>query len=326
MKYLTAIKTINYFHQYEEYLIASGEKIAVYNANLQVIDSLDISPWYALLFDNYYIFQSENGQEVRYIDLNDIGFTSYSFDNDTKYYLFRNSIIDGNLLIENTLNEIVFFDAKLNKESSYTIGRYRLFLPQKHYLKVWLNNLSYNDIITNAELWRSEFTDNIQKIEVWEEKVVLIELVGQNENKIIALNAEKGTEVWQTQGAKLQIINNKIYGVRLNHSQLKIIEYNPLDVGNSKEYDLTKLIFEILGKTENFQYTIQDDIIYISITSRKTLLVIDLLSSQLIWRYDFAPSAQPRSHWIEEPKVSGNRIYVLDEEKTLHIFERDKTA
>jgi hypothetical protein len=122
----------------------------------------------------------------------------------------------------------------------------------------------------------------------------------------------------------LQIIDDKIYAVIINHSTLKLVEYSPIE--KSIEFDLTKLIFKELGKIENFKYTIQDDIMYISVISRKILLVIDFKNCELIWRYDFTAPTQPRSHWIDEPKVSGNRIYVLDEENTLHIFEREETA
>ncbi len=202
----------------------------------------------------------------------------------------------------------------------------RLFSSSKWLFLINNLNLINLNLDTGAELWRKEFSDDIQKIEVWEEKVVLVATSGNQLNALTALDAETGRVIWEREDMflDLKIIGDKVYTAIIDHTIVKLVEVDPIDCIQSVEYDLTQIILTELGKVANFKYTIQDSLVYLSVISRKILLVIDFRKNELVWRYDFAPPIQGRNYWIDEPQVSENRLYVMDEQNTLHIFEREK--
>ena len=253
----------------------------------------------------------------------------YSVDNNGKseryngtYYLWTAKYGENELFIrQNTLTG----DKCIYKLDLITRGLEiaSYVSPQNILLK---NNLNlYNGIkfirLSNygTEVWYREFSDDIHKLEVWDEQVILGEISDINVHKIFALNVSDGSEIWCQTGGKLQLIKNDVYGVVHTQTTLKIIQYNPTKNKNINDYDITQIVFECFGSLPFFKYTINNHLLYLCFTVEKVILIIDLTDLQVKWLHKVETSAD----WIDEPRVEGNRLYVLDEKNTLHIFEND---
>lgn len=326
MKYLKSITAIKYHHQNNEYLIASGEKVNIYNASLNLRQVYDEPVWYALLFGNYYLFQNENGEKIKYINLTDENLEVKVLMNGN-YYLFRNFIFQNSILIKNINGTITEFDSDLLEKKSSEIGRYNTFFSLEKYFKIFGTNVSFNFIGSDIELWRKEFTDSINKIEVWNEEVVLVATHGNYITTLYALAAATGEVIWEkpNMATDFQIQSDFIYCFTK-------IAFSCINISDGEivyQYNLkTKFIENDFDGVTNM--TVFGEYVYFSGINDTVISMWELATGNLVWHHRLYPKKntgrETEKMFIaagEAPKFVGNRLYQLDGSKTLHIFERE---
>ena len=217
---------------------------------------------------------------------------------------------------KNAVKTIYLFDElTLNFETTHFA-----FLPdkvlQKSYFSYSLKSiLKYN--FSNKLLWQKDFTNDIAKIEVWNEKVVVIELY--DAHTIVALSSDDGQLLWEQSGWLLHVYDNAIYMIYNPDPNILIVKKTDAVSGSVINYDLSEILKQnqLLGET--MQYTVVDNLIYFSFFYKKIVTIINLETLQLQWLHEIQTDAS----WIKEPGVEGNRLYVLDSNQTLHIFEKE---
>jgi hypothetical protein len=177
--------------------------------------------------------------------------------------------------------------------------------------KVFCHNLSSGD-----NVWQKEFDTNITKIEVWNERVVLLEPFSKH--IIIALSSDNGQLLWEHSGWLFHIFDNAVY--MIFNPDFDTLVLKKIDSGNTQNYDLSEILKEnqLLDHATRMQYAIVDNLIYFSFFYKKTVAIINLETLELEWLHQI----QTNASWITEPKVESNRLYILDSDNTLHIFEK----
>lgn len=314
-KYKSLISTSNSFHVEDKLLIIANDE-----GLFLIIDDLKVSITDTIVysfkpFKNMIFYQIVNGG---------------------KLILYRNhheNIIDGNFYLCSALylNSTFFIRAKIDNlkfinsfnELSLTFETTSFpFLPDKLlqncYFAYSANNIFKYDFFFKT-LWQKEFVTDITKLEVWNETVVLVELSTQFIHQIIALDATTGTTLWEKEGARMQLLTNELYF--LEHTQTRFF-IKKFDLGKNElfEYNIIENVKAQFGNAlPSFSYTIKEHLAYLSFTSEKVVMIINLNTLNTEWSHQLETEA-----WqIYEPRVEGVRLYVLDSDKTLHIFENE---
>lgn len=319
MKHLyKTLEDVKSYFQFENYLITTSQSINIYDHS-NFIRSYNENVYCSMLFSNFLLFQNTNGKEVKYLDLFDKNFKVHTLCLKENFYLFRYTILENNLLIKNTNGEICEFDNKLIKKKNTLVSRYSKFITAEKYLNIEGKSLLKKSLKTGETLWQKEFVTDITKLEVWNETVVLVELSAQFMNQIIALDAATGTILWEKEGARMQLLTNELYF--LEHTQTRFF-IKKFDLGKNElfEYNIIENVKTQFGNAlPSFSYTIKEHLAYLSFTSEKVVMIINLNTLNTEWSHQLETEA-----WqIYEPRVEGVRLYVLDSDKTLHIFENE---
>lgn len=239
----------------------------------------------------------------------------------------------GDIFPISLFKDVLYCELYENNESFFcllNIINFKIFKKWK-FEDIRINKITQNIIIcrntqgliglnpsTGNTLWQKDFTHDIAKIEVWNEKVVVIEL--HDAHTIIALSSDDGQLLWEQSGWLLHVHNNAIYMIYNPDSNILIVKKTDALSGSVINYDLSEILKQnqLLGET--MQYTVEDNLIYFSFFYKKIVTIINLETLQLQWLHQI----QTDAGWIKEPRVEGNRLYVLDSDQTLHIFEKEE--
>lgn len=86
-----------------------------------------------------------------------------------------------------------------------------------------------------------------------------------------------------------------------------------------KQYNVTSIIINQFKSIPYFLYTVEDSYLYISFTNEKIIMMVNLAMLVTEWIYRIESSASQ----IGKPQIKESTLYVLDSDKTLHIFEKN---
>lgn len=278
-------------------------EINIPTQNLILFDENNIFPYKQ--YHNFYKIDRKNG-EIKEIFLGDI---------------FPISLF----------NDVLYCELYENNESFFCLLNIQSFkiLKKWKFKGIRISKITQNVIICRNKqgliglssakgnkLWQKEFDTNITKIEVWNETAVLIELF--DAHTIIALSSENGQLLWEHSGWLLHIYDNAVY--MIFNPDFDTLILKKIDSGNTQNYNLSEILKEnqLLDHATRMQYTVVDNLIYFSFFYKKTFAIINLETLELEWLHQI----QTNASWITEPKVDSNRLYILDSDNTLHIFER----
>lgn len=310
------LSNVKFYYQFKDYLITTGETINIYDS-YNLINSYNEDIYSSVLFSNFLVFQNTNGKEVKYIDLDNENFRINILSFEENYYLFKYDILENSLLLKNTNGEICEFNSKLIKKKNTIISRYSKFIDVNKYLNIEERSLLNKSLITGNTLWKKDFPSDIAKIEVWNEKAVVIELY--DAHTIIALSSDDGQLLWEQSGWLLHVYENAIYMIYNPNPNTLIVKITDAISGSVINYDLSEILKQnqLLGET--MQYTVVDNLIYFSFFYKKIVIIINLQTLELQWLHQI----QTNASWINEPRVESSRLYILDSDNTLHIFEKE---
>ena len=156
-------------------------------------------------------------------------------------------------------------------------------------------------------------------------KLILISISNREKKGIYAIDIETGEVVNQTNdvGGFLKLANDLLY----INSDYVITTLNP----NTFDYiktDYTSILEPKglhLGR-RNLEKIVNNHFYFVSESGRSetaTIGIIDLDTKELVWQTQIP--IEKGSYWISKIEVIDNRLLVLTQGGTLHIFEREET-
>ena len=181
--------------------------------------------------------------------------------------------------------------------------------------------INFSNLDTGEIIWQKDYQFKITKIEVWNYELVFLDLL-TSPNTILGIQTKDGNVLWQKTGIFLHIYDDFIYFIsNPNHSTFIVKKIEPIK-GIEQIFDLSIILEKnnLLLDVMKMEYVVKDNLIYFSFFYKKTLLIVNLKTLKQEWIHKIETNAS----WINEPRIVGNRLYVLDETNTLHIFEKEK--
>ena len=136
---------------------------------------------------------------------------------------------------------------------------------------------------------------------------------------LIGLDMQTGSLLWHTKAYFLhQYHNGCIYTFHFADNKMNFCCIHLRD-GLYKEADLTQeLLSHGITPTPSTGFCISEGQLYLSISYNKKVVILDL---DLLKVLTVLP-VDTEASWIETPQAHGNRLYVRDEQQTLHIYEK----
>ncbi|MBV7440974.1 hypothetical protein KRX57_06035 [Weeksellaceae bacterium TAE3-ERU29] len=273
---------------------------------------------------------------------------------DTILFTFKNSIFfyEDNILFEvlsdGTVQEIFNYKPSscIEPIDEYFLVYHRISRTEKYYKLVtkekkelWKDsrltyNVSYNnlllfqkskfskiDIQTGASLWSYTCPEG-RKIEgnlyTYEDILVFIEKDDKAHTTLVGLDLQTGNILYKV---AVGLINyrqqaNKLYGFASN--SFGDNTYLEIDITKGGVYE--KSFPNYKRDVTGGLFTIKDDYLYYSIFKEGSIGVIDINKKEIIKeeKLDIKEGVQ-----IGAPVVTEDKIYILDSENVLHIYERD---
>lgn len=268
------------------------------------------------------------------VDLEDVQSTKFVDYTADRLWIFNSEYIIYVTENKNSRDFKIDFYSK-NKDTilwSITDKMYLSNLSDKFLIFVNLTGTIYKRLntISGEEIWSLDFSEN---------KVVGNTLLIDNilvfsttNHHIIGIDIETGKELW-----RLEKINAGSFQIQPETKYL--VSLNANSAGDNWYYIINPLNGEILvnKKFEKFYYDATankaciTDTYYYFISNvmgdggykdeRVTHLgCINLQSHDLEWIEEVGATSDRRSEY-QKPEINGNKIYLLDGEKTLHIYE-----
>ena len=249
------------------------------------------------------------------------------FEKKKPLRIFNNQILMVNLISDESHNntfEVSYLDILNFKETKGVNTKF--FFPILIDSNYCYSQSSKKDIcaisLLNSEIiWQKEFLFVISKIEFWKQEIILFEIL-TSPNTILGIQTKDGNVLWQKTGIFLHIYDDFIYFIsNPNHSTFIVKKIEPIK-GIEQIFDLSIILEKnnLLLDVMKMEYVVKDNLIYFSFFYKKTLLIVNLKTLKQEWIHKIETNAS----WINEPRIVGNRLYVLDEANTLHIFEKEK--
>ena len=86
--------------------------------------------------------------------------------------------------------------------------------------------------------------------------------------------------------------------------------------------------YNIKGKDTSTKYTVQDNLLYFYLSDQLRFGVLDINTKEIIYVSEPIAVVERDDSFtqLKDLKVSENKVYILDSNHTLHIFEREENA
>lgn len=333
MQSIKKFKNISNFHFANNRFIFCGKNLIITDTYFSELKLFDLSVGYSVIFKENLLLQSENGQEILFLNL-----TSEDLEikvlGTEKFYLFRNTIIDDFIFINSTNNSVSVLDKTLSKKKEYNIGRYLKILPDAKILNQSFNELLLIDVSEDKSpqiQWQLNFQTilNSQEAKLFGD---LIEYVGNLFFFLSDQNGKYGIYCVEIATGKILNQTNEIGGFLKLSSGLLYLNTDYIvttihsDTFEIKQIDLRSILEPKglnLGIMMQINLMVGELYYFVCQNGRSgvaTVGIINLEDKNLVWTIEIP--IESGSYWVKEIQVHGNRLFVLTQGGTLHIFER----
>jgi len=318
--------------------INSVKEFGFYDNNLCVLTSdnikfknIEISGNYRCFkfWNNFLIYQNLIGSNLIFYDL-EKHLVVKEFTGATEYvlwYLNNNSQIP--------IDEKVFILTRNLELKETNLNEFPRCSNEKYAIDRFKNTVECTDVYEGNLIWKFELGDNIKVVGdfILLDNLVIVSTTNQD---LIGIELESGKELWRLKNIKsnffqIQPITNYLISLISN------------SVGDNWYYVINplsgKLILEKKFKNfnhgaggskacidETHYYFISNEFGYPSEmrTERVTHLgCINLQTHDIEWIEKVGTTTDRRSEY-QKPEIKGNKIYLLDGEQRLHIYELEK--
>lgn len=334
MQSIKKIKNISNFHFANDKFVFCGTKLTITDTCLSELKLFDLFVGFSVIFEENLLLQEESGQEVLFLNLlsEDLEIKILGTE---KFYLFKNTIIDDFIFINNTNNSISVLDKTLSKKKEYNIGRYLRILPNAKILNQSFNELLLINISENNSP-QIQWKLNFQTILNSQEAKLFGDLIEDKGNLFFFLSDQNGKYgIYCVEIATGKILNqtNEIGGfLKLSSSLLYfntdyILTTIQSDTFEIKQIDLRPVLEPKglnLGIMMQINLMVGNMYYFVCQNGRSgaaTVGVINLENKSLAWTTEIP--IESGSYWVKEIQVHGNHLFVLTQGGTLHIYERD---
>ncbi len=334
MQSIKKIKNISNFHFASDKFVFCGTKLTITDTCLSELKLFDLFVGFSVIFEENLLLQEESGQEVLFLNLlsEDLEIKILGTE---KFYLFKNTIIDDFIFINNTNNSISVLDKTLSKKKEYNIGRYLKILPNAKILNQSFNELLLLDISENNSP-QIQWKLNFQTILNSQEAKLFGDLIEDKGNLFFFLSDQNGKYgIYCVEIATGKILNqtNEIGGFLKLSSGLLYLNTDYIlttihsDTFEIKQIDLRSVLEPKglnLGIMMQINLMVGELYYFVCQNGRSgaaTMGIINLEDKNLVWTIEIP--IESGSYWVKEIQVHGNRLFVLTQGGTLHIFERD---
>ena len=285
------------------------------------------------LKDKLYFFEEK---KIIQVDLeNFIGIEYLEFSSD-ELWLFNNEyFFYANKTLERREYKFDFYSMNEHRILWSSIDKLELTNLSNDFLIFSnLNRTVYAryDVIEGKKLWTIDFTENRVSGKIFfVENCLIFETTNQD---LIGVEIETGKELW------------RLANCNLHHQQQPSTNYLVGLAANSAGDNFYQVIDPIMGtkivdkKFENFFFETTSNLACITEThyyfisnvlgdggqkdERITHLgCINLQTHEIEWIEKVGTTADRRSQY-QKPEINNNKIYLLDGEQTLHIYELDR--
>jgi outer membrane protein assembly factor BamB len=277
------------------------------------------SAWFLRMVNDTIFYQIENGKELFGLCVCDFN----EYQRDGEFYLFRSISFNDTLLIE-------------DGSSIYLIDEQFSFIPTKlnRIPSVFINDKSVRkrqamvvceQIFTGEELWSLDVGGRILQTKLHLENVIL----SFEDGRILALSVMDGRKIWEKKAfptIHIDKTKDKIYSIQGGFSFLEINALTGQVYRDLSDWSEQSEYPGLVGCTGVF-VSIHDNFIIVPNNDTCEVFFLHKETAKVI---DYVKLATPKKPSRQEVKIAEMPIYhqgklfVLDSENTLHIYERDE--
>ena len=332
-------KNINTIHVCDDQVIFCGVGVYKYPESGKIVKVIDQRVWYSTVFNNYLLYQEENGGDI----------FAYNLINEELkkingcFYLFKNLEIEDYLII-NTNNGKVKLDKSLEINEYNLDGRLPRLIIQDYQIKVSNEIICFNSV-SNRITWSFKFEDILDASDAklssdilrYEDRIIFsISSLSESKSCINFINLLDGkiSYIKDNFATNIKLIGNTIYS--LCSKQLKVLsvlDYSE-NIFNYKSFlsSLDKKIDEYTSTGESLGisksefsfsptiFDIKNNLVFFAQERGSQVGVIDMNNKELLWHTEIEVENEINPT-IRDIKVCGNKMFVLDQADNLHIFE-----
>ncbi len=232
--------------------------------------------------------------------------------------LINNSLL-GISVDESSIKILARLDLMTNEISKLIEGPFRLWGSNDNYVfgvKIGKGQEIYSiDSLNGSINWYHDFGTDLSGKVLSHGEVVLV--VGKS--KLFGVNAKSGKILWQRESNHLlQLYGDRVINVDMNHYR-EISPYTGetlVEYGMKSEYEQHG--FTVTGPLGAF--TVTDTHIFIVHTMGYKMGCINRNTGKIDWSVEVG---EGKVTLPNAPIVYGNKLYVLDDEGTLHVYEKE---
>ncbi|PAM94917.1 hypothetical protein B4N84_10760 [Flavobacterium sp. IR1] len=249
-------------------------------------------------------------------------------DEQSRYYYKYNSNCKIYTRVDD--HENIEFETLDYKFKCSVSNSRKLFLKeyyiQSHYEEKCISNISLKDGKTIWQLSFSKILDDEKAssdsdiLEV-NNKLYFIAL-GTNSGGLFCVDINSGKVLMHYPGVSRFLVKdeNYIYSSKYENILCKI---NPV-TNEMEEWDVNELVKDNgFENIHDHRCTAYNGLVYFTQTlgdNKAKFGILDTNKKELVYKYDF----EPKNGGIGSIQVNNNRIFIHTQDKTLHIFEKDK--
>lgn len=285
------------------------------NNDLQSLIKINADIWYLRAFNNNLYYQTENGKSLFRFDIK----KGINEEINGEYYLFR-AVSNGNeMLIENG-NQIELID-KNNRINSNALKRIPNSINKGLAVRKRKNKIICENIQTGERRWEIEIEEKIfGEIKLYQEIV----FISTSEGKLIALNIYNGNKLWEINTFPYPQIDNsefKLYTIQGEFDYISI-DIKSGKITNKVNNWADKSDYAGLKDVFGGFASIYENFIIIPNNERCQIFFLEKDSSRVInqIQLEFPELKNQEPQIIKAPILYKNRLYILDSQETLHIY------
>lgn len=320
------------FHVHGKTVVVCGDDIRLTYLDGSDTVIVEEPVWASLLFSNKLLFQNENGQQVKVLCLDEK--VCYPLNKDMNFYLFKSLLDNDALYVQSTDTSVLCFDRSLQLLSSYQFGRMPKMINKDYFFRIPSTTVVCHSLSTGAELWKvdvgelgqyEDMKGQIVKGEVSEVFALGDTVVAKvKASVLVGYSVEGGKQRWLHRFG-----SGNVYLLALYEGVFYVFADLYYEIDGASGQILAKKPYRELFAEANFKDywltapAVSDKYIAISSHYDSAILLINRSTFTVEQRIalEGCKSGIPLSN---APRLYGNRLYQLDGDGTLHIFEEQE--
>ena len=322
----------------EGQMIAYGDKLLlIENETIHIIEDSPI--WYGEKFQEYFLYQFNNGENLYYVDLRNKS-KGHIKTKDT--YLFKNIVVNNNLYIRSKPYNLIL-DPELKLQETEDEERLPKIIFNNYFIR-FSYFIELYDPDNGNSLWKIDFKDLLKneyarsdgRVQIIGEKLLFFlydETRQTNTHKTFCLDAETGEVLFETDnfGGWLTKFDDKIYTIG-GFNIVQVLNPISFDVERIDLKDcLSVLDKEIYNEEDNgfidkrtfflssSNFQIKDNFLFFTQERGNVFGIINLETKELLSNVELEIKNKNRQT-IGEIRVDDKRVYVTDSDHILTVF------